>query len=225
MRASITARLRRHADRKDSNKTGLTLKGIRQARAFGARLGPRTKVYYGTATRTTSTGKLIEQKADLRSKPRQRKELTTSALKRVEWEAIVKEHGSKEKATRSWLEGKVSAEVVLPPTIAADKIMRRKLRLAWKLARAGKKGVVFENITHQENQQAVLERLLGISSEALLRGKPIKPLEAITFKFFKEKEGTRVELTFRGKTFDVTRRFEKVISLKKEEEGAPIRGN
>jgi len=206
MRPAVVANLRRHAQRKDTTKTGLTREGINQARAFGASLGSRTKLHYGTAKRTASTGKFVQQGAKkaqgLQYRVRLRKELTTSALNREKWNAEVRQRGGKEKATRDWLDEKVPAEIVLPPKIAADQIIRKRLKVPWKVVLKGAKGITFEELSHQENQQAVLERLTGKSSATLLRGQPIDPLESIQFRF------------------NITSRFNQVLALKKE--GATI---
>jgi len=224
MPRKIIVNLRRHADRKDSTKTGLNQAGINRSRKFGAKLfGPNTKLYFGTAVRNQSTARFILQKAKvIKFVPRKRNELTTSALKREEWHAIVKKMGGKEKATRAWLDGKVPADVVLPPRIAADRIIKRKLKLAWKLIKSGKTKVKIENISHQENQQAVMERLLGFSSEKLLNKKPIKPLERIKFTFVASNP-IKLTMTFRGQSFDVTKRFERIIALEKSQEGKNIK--
>jgi len=215
----IILNLRRHSERKDSTKSGLTAKGIKLARGLGSRLKPNTKVYYGLATRNQNTARFALQKAKrLKYVPRQRNELTTSALKREEWHAIVKKMGGKEKATRAWLDGKVPADVVLPPRIAADRIIRKKLKIAWKAVRTGKQKVTIEGISHQENQRAVMERLLGHNADELFGGKPIKPLERIKFAFTKGKS-MQVTMVFRGKKYDVTERFEKIIALDKTQEG------
>ena len=214
----IVFNLRRHSDRKDSTKTGLSRIGVNLARKFGARLNLKnTKLYFGTVQRNKSTARFILQKAKgVALVPRMRRELTTSSLKKKECDAIVKQYGGKEKATRVWLNGNVPASVVLPPRIAADRIIRKKLKIAYKLARAKKKRITIEGISHQENQQAVMERLLGFSSEKILGKKQIKPLERIKFSFDNNQGLVSVIMKFRGKEYDVTQRFNKIIALKEE---------
>ncbi|MFA6268293.1 MAG: hypothetical protein WCW13_00585 [archaeon] len=219
--------MRRHADRKDTTKTGLTRRGINRAFGFGRGLVPNTKLYFGTAKRTQNTGRYATQTAKtvgIKYNPRQKAELTTSALKRIDWEEIVRSYGSKEIATRAWLDGKVPVDIVLPPAIAADKIIKKRLSLAYRLVKrkSAPRKLVLENITHQENMQAVIERLTGKSSEEFLQGKPIKHLERIGFTFTFPKGAVRIRLIFRGKEVDVTKRFEKIIALPKELEGAQI---
>ena len=193
------------------------MQGINASRAFGKTIGVNTKLYSGLAKRTRSTSGYAQEgnKRKMKYVPRLREELTTSALDKIKWLQIVKREGSKEKATRLWLDGKVPADVVLPPKICADRIIKRKLKLAQKIVKKGKTKIVLENISHQENMQAVIERLTGRNSEDYLHGKPIMPLEKLTFKF-DSAAPEKVTMLFRGIGIDVTERFWKVLTLKKE---------
>jgi broad specificity phosphatase PhoE len=213
----IVVNTRRHADRKDTTKTGLTREGINQSRQFGKGIkNPKTKIYFGKAQRTRSTAKIISQNAgNLSYVPRERVELTTSAVDKKKWLQFVKKYGDKEKATRAWLNGEIPSNVVVPPKIVADRIIKKRLKLAWRLLLSGRDKIVIEQISHQENQPAVMERLLGFSSEKLLNGKPIKPLESVQIIFSGGKI-PKIELVFRRKKFNVTERFEKILSLKHE---------
>ena len=61
-----------------------------------------------------------------------------------------------------------------------------------------------------------MERLLGFNSEKILEGKQIKPLERIRFSFDNSQGLVKVLMKFRGKEYDVTQRFNKILALKEE---------
>ena len=214
----ISVSFERHADKKKGTITGLSAKGIAQARAKGRKLprGPKVKGYYSPVTRAASTLKLGMQTArrvgvKTYVKDRPNKALGMDGIHDLDAiYAMIEKAGAEEPVLRKWLDGKIPTRVMEKPEQVADRIIRDRVAFGKFVFEWGAKDIMLRNLSHSWILEAVFERLTGrripISKE---KGGIAKPTEGFTMAF--NKKG-RAILSYRGKKYDVTANLNKIIA-------------
>ncbi len=230
MRRTIITRLVRHslqAPKTRRTKTGLTRKGIIEARKAGRKipLGWKVKGYHSKTARTRSSlrfalGAFRAKGGKTYSKMREREELWF--IKDIpELKKLTGEHGENDKAVlRQWLDGKLDPKIIEKPKKVADAIIRKRFGLGKRLVERGLGGlgkvpikeaadkIILRNVTHQWIVEAVLERLTGMKYTQFGLGTAIRENESLSVIHYSGK----TMLKYRGKTIDVTKRFNEILA-------------
>ncbi len=221
----VMVSLERHADKKRGTRTGLSGKGIRQARRKGKSF-PRhlkSKAYASPQTRAVSSARFGLQSANASGRKvypkgsyvRTRKELGLVSFNLKVWDKLSSEMGSEERLMRKWLDGKYSKEVGVRPETIADRILRKRFGLGLAVRELGGKDILLRNLSHVPVLEAVFERLTGRQFQLTNpKGTSGRPTETLTISFTRK---GRAILSYRGKRYDVTSNLTKIVGDKKLE--------
>lgn len=138
-----------------------------------------------------------------------------------EFTKLIGEHEENDKAVlRRWLDGKLDPKIIGNPKKVADAIIRKRFGLGKRIVERGLGGlgkvpvkeaadkIILRNVTHQRIVEAVLERLTGMKYTQFGRGTAIRENESLSIIHYPEK----TMLKYRGKTIDVTKRFNKILA-------------
>jgi hypothetical protein len=211
----IKSTLRRHSIKKSGTKTGLSKPGISLARRSAQKvLSGKVKGYSSPVSRAENTLKL--GLGTYRSKGgktypsiRVRKELGLGAAIRDEIaaEKLLVKHGEP-KFLRLWLDGKVSQKIIASPKEVADNIIKKRFGLSQKIAKAGAKEIMLDNLTHSWLVEAVFERLTNTKFNNLKPGTMVRETEGLVISHYKNGKAV---LRYRNKSFDVTQKLESIL--------------
>lgn len=221
----VMVSLERHADKKNGTITGLSRKGIRQARRKGRSFPKylKSKGYSSPQARAVSSAKFGLQSANASGRkvyPREsyvraRKELSLTSFNLKVWDKLSEERGSEERLMREWLDGKVSRVVGVRPETIADRIIRKRFGLGLAVRELGGKDILLRNLSHVPVLEAVFERLSGRQFQLTKpKGTSGRPTETLTVSFTKK---GRAILSYRRKRYDVTSNLKKIVGDKKLE--------
>lgn len=205
--------LLRHAQ-KAKTPSGLSLFGEKQGRAVGKLLkkGRNFAFASGNAARTKTTAKGIASGANAKKDVKQYVPFSLDKWFHDEkaYDALVKaKRGNEELVIRDWLDGKVPASIFDKPKDVADPMIKRLHQNLSEAQVAGKN--VSVNVTHSDLVEAVFERLTEKKFNLLRPHIMARETEGLRFDFLKS---GRIILRYRGKRFDVTKRFNEIISKK-----------
>jgi len=199
----------RHSERKDSNKTGLTQKGLNSAKQQGIRRAKeefKVKRYSGDFPRVLSSAKKAQLGHNLTTqtkyKLRVRKVLSTPTIKKNSLNQLIniKFKGDKKAATIAWLEGKLSEKIILKPNTFLKKLIKNRLGFGKKLIRIGAKDIVLENFTHQEIMLGLVGILTGKKFDRIAKIFDVEYLESFEIKIYSN-----------GRTIDITKNLDKIL--------------
>ena len=130
------------------------------------------------------------------------------------------EHGENDRVVlRRWLDGELDPKIIGNSKKLADAVIRKRFGLGKRLVERGLGGlgrvpvkeaadkIILRNVTHQWLVEAVLERLTGMKYTQFGRGTAIRENESLSIIHSPEK----TMLKYRGKTIDVTKRFNEIL--------------
>lgn len=108
---------------------------------------------------------------------------------------------------RKWLDREISTKLMFPAKQVADNIIKWELGFGNYLAQEGIKGINVRYQSHSWIVDAIFERLTGRKYSSIQPGKIVRENEGITLTHYKN---GKVALSYRGKRFDVTKRFKEI---------------
>ena len=203
--------------------------------------GWKVKEYYTPAIRTESSsrfalgafrakgGKTYPTKRRVKRGPEKGAIVKKAGVRKELWyikdipelKKLTGEHGENDKAIlRRWLDGKLDPKIIENQKKVADAVIRKRFGLGKRLVERGLGGfgrtpvkgaadkIILRNVTHQWLVEAVLERLTGMKYTQFGRGTAIRENESLSMIHYPEK----TMLKYRGKTIDVTGRFNEILA-------------
>ena len=214
----IRTELVRHSFKKSGTKTGLSAKGIAAARKSGRTIPLHYKVAgrHSGSSRAKSTLELAmasfrEKGGKTYKTTRPRKKIgLKSVFKNDEAIKIVDkwiEQQGEVNVLRKWIDGKISTRLVFPANQVADNIIKWELGFGSYLAREGVRGINVRYQSHSWIVDAVFERLTGKKFNLIAPGTVSRENERIVLTHYKN---GKTILSYRGKSFDVTKRFSEI---------------
>ncbi len=224
-KALVLVSLERHADKKKGTKTGLSRKGISQARTKGKSFPRRlkSKAYASPQTRAVSSARFGLQSANASGRKvypkesyvRARKELGLASFNLKVWDKLSEALGSEERLMRKWLDGNYCKQVGVRPETIADRIIGKRFGLGLAVRELGGKDILLRNLSHVPVLEAVFERLTGREFQLTEpKGTSGRPTESLTVSFTKK---GRAILSYRGKRYDVTSNLKRIVGKKRIE--------
>jgi hypothetical protein len=222
-RAPITTGLFRHSDKQGGTSTGLSKKGIVMAWDKGSSLptSRKTAIRASDSPRAKNTAEftldgLREKGGKGYSKIRQRNRISFSSMFKPGGmeiaDKLIAKYGGEDVVLRRWLDGKMG-KYMYGPKAVADDIIRNELAFGSFLAEQGRKDLSVRYQGHSWFVEAVFERLTGKKFETTTSRtvKMVRPNEGVSLSHY---EDGKVFLNYRGKTYNVTKKFNQIAGRK-----------
>lgn len=200
-----------------TSKTGLTSEGIDLARQTGRKLdkGVKVKGYYSGVPRSKASleyelGAFRAKGGKTYPQIRERGELKSFNFVKdmASLDRMIEQAANEDQVLRRWLDGKLSTAIIEKPKVVADKVIRKRFGLGQRVARMGGKDRLLENVAHSWLIEAVFERLTGKKFEEMQPGTMVREMEPLVMTHYKN---GKTVLRYRGKSFDVTKRFNQIL--------------
>ncbi|MFH0970731.1 MAG: histidine phosphatase family protein [Candidatus Diapherotrites archaeon] len=213
----VRVSIRRHSHRpKESvgKEVGITRWGKFAAALRGLSLrskGTQPKIYSSPYRRTRETGQIITKASGTGYRFRERKELGFDLLRSPEHREAARQyqiHGEKV-FLEKWLTNQVDSRLFLTPREVATRLakaMRKAQKGSTKQERVGRTETIdLEGISH-------LPHIMALFYE--LSRKRYSPNDLLKFnQAFQIEFGRQIILSYKGKKYDVTERFNELVGL------------
>lgn len=208
--------VRRHAHREVGpglvlKKPKLTKEGIKAALELGKSIkGQTVKAYSSPSDRSHKTARLIKRAAGSTYKVQKRSDLGQFVKPTTTREQLTKIFAQSDEAViREWLDGKLNEYLYTPHETALYAL--RSMRFAPKAAaKLGEKHLRIESVAHDVTVIALFQALT--EEKANMDHHSVHFLEELKLDLTPDK----VTLTFKDKTFDVTKRFNQLLEESKK---------